>query len=197
MVPFNPAVIGMPEKELTAGERLFRAGEAGPVWQVAKGMVRLELDPPSGTGLVHLALPGDLLGAEAVLSLPYAFCATAVVPSQIKTVELDNEAHRVLVLAAAFRQGQARAAGMMRLREGSIAQRLDYLLDLMQKATGEDIFSTRQRKLPQLREIANIINAAPESVCRNLTQRLGRRAAAAPDPLRPTTVFPPTLGEQR
>ena len=93
---------------------------------------------------------------------------------------LDTEVHRVLVLVAAFRQGQERAAGVMRLREGSVAQRLDHLLDLLQQATGEDIFAVRQRQLPQLREIAGIINAAPESVCRNLTQRLGRRAAMSP-----------------
>jgi hypothetical protein len=129
---------------------------------------------------VHLALPGDLIGAEAVLAQPYAFSATAVVASQLKTVSLDTEVHRVLVLVAAFRQGQERAAGVMRLREGSVAQRLDHLLDLLQQATGEDIFAVRQRQLPQLREIAGIINAAPESVCRNLTQRLGRRAAMSP-----------------
>lgn len=170
--------INMPFRELAAGERLFCAGNAGPVWQVAKGMLRLDADQSQGTGLVHLALPADLIGAEAVLAQPYTFCATAVVPSQLRSVEVHTEVHRVLVLAAALRQGQKRAASVMRLREGSVAERLDYLLGLLQEATGEDILSVRHQQLPQLREIAGIINARPESVCRNLTQRLGRRAAS-------------------
>jgi CRP-like cAMP-binding protein len=178
MALLDHEVVGVPVRQLAAGERLFCAGEIGPVWQVAKGVLRLEVNQPLGTGLVHLAVPGDLIGAEAVLAQPYAFCATAVVPCQVKTVDLDTEVHRVLVLVAAFRQGQERAAGVMRLREGSVAQRLDHLLDLLQKATGEDIVAVRQRQLPQLREIAGIINAAPESVCRSLTQRLGRRGTA-------------------
>ncbi|MDY0105421.1 Crp/Fnr family transcriptional regulator [Achromobacter sp.] len=180
MDPLEKGGANVPIRELAAGERLFRAGDAGPVWQVSRGVLRLEVDQPSGTGLVHLALPGDLVGAEAVLTQPYAFCATAVVPCQLRTVDLDTEVHRVLVLAAAFTQGQQRAAGVMRLREGSVAQRLDHLLMLLQEATGEDIAAVRHQQLPQLREIAGIINAAPESVCRNLTQRLGRRANIAP-----------------
>ncbi|MBN9341484.1 MAG: hypothetical protein ABT02_19175 [Comamonadaceae bacterium SCN 68-20] len=179
MAPLDGEVGESPIRDVASGERLFSAGEVGPVWQVVKGVLRLEVAHPAGTGLVNLALPGDLVGAEAVLAQPYAFCATAVVPSELKTVGLDSEVHRVLVLVAAFRQGQERAAGVMRLREGSVAQRLDHLLDLLQKATGDDIFAVRQRQLPQLREIAGIINAAPESVCRNLTQRLGRKASTA------------------
>lgn len=163
------------ERELCAGERFFRAGDSGPVWQVVKGLLRLEMEEPSGTGLVHLAQTGDLIGAESVLSQPYTFGATAVVASQLRRVDLDTEAHRVLVLATALKQGQQRAAEVMRLREGSVAQRLDHLLDLIQRTTGEDIVDVRQRRLPTLRDIATILNAAPESVCRNLTQRLGRR----------------------
>ena len=165
-----------PVKELCAGEQLFRAGDYGCVWQVAKGLIRFEMEDLSGTGLVHLAQSGDLIGAESVLSQPYTFGATAVVASQLKKVNLDTEVHRVLVLATAFQQGQQRAADVMRLREGSVAQRLDHLLDLLQRATGEDIVDVRQRQLPMLRDIATLLNAAPESVCRNLTQRLGRRS---------------------
>lgn len=166
---------GGPAKELCAGERFFRAGDSGPVWQVVNGLLRLEREEPSGTGLVHLAQTGDLIGAESVLSQPYTFGATAVVASQLRRVDLDTEVHRVLVLATAFKQGQQRAADVMRLREGSVAQRLDHLLDLLQRATGENLDDVRQRQLPPLRDIALILNAAPESVCRNLTQRLGRR----------------------
>ncbi|MBB2776531.1 UNVERIFIED_ORG: CRP-like cAMP-binding protein [Comamonas terrigena] len=180
MEPLEQREDSLSLRELAAGERLFSAGDSGPVWQVSKGVLRLEVNQAAGTGLVHLALPGDLVGAEAVLAQPYSFSATAVVTSQLCTVELDTEVHRVLVLAAAFRQGQQRAAAVMRLREGSVAQRLDYLLRLLQDVTGEDIHSVRHQQLPQLREIAGIINAAPESVCRSLTQRLGRKATTGP-----------------
>lgn len=174
LLDHKPASDGL-ARELCAGERFLRAGDSGPVWQVVKGLLRLEMKEPSGSGLVHLAQAGDLIGAESVLSQPYTFGVTAVVPSQLRTVDLETEVHRVLVLATAFKQGQQRAADVMRLREGSVAQRLDHLLDLLQRATGENIVDVRQRQLPTLRDIATILNAAPESVCRKLTQRLGRR----------------------
>lgn len=165
-------------REIAAGQRLFGAGESGPVWQLVKGVMRLETNQPSGGRLVHLVQTGDLVGAESVLAQAYTFNATAVVASQLKTVDLETEIHRILVLATAFKQGQQRAAEVMQLREGSVAQRLDHLLEILHRASGDDILDIRQRQLPSLRDIASIVNAAPESVCRNLTQRLGRKLMA-------------------
>ena len=164
--------------EIAAGQRLFGAGDSGPVWQLVKGVMRLETNQPSEGRLVHLVQTGDLVGAESVLFQSYTFNATAVVASQLKTVDLETEIHRILVLATAFKQGQQRAAEVMQLREGSVAQRLEHLLEILHRASGDDILDIRQRQLPSLRDIASIVNAAPESVCRNLTQRLGRKMMA-------------------
>lgn len=161
--------------EFGAGQIIFSAGDSGPVWQIVSGIVRLEAQHHSGLSLVDLALPGDLIGAESVLGKPYAFFAKALISSQIKEIDFETEQHRIHILSSAFHKSQERAVAVMRLREGSVAQRIDHLLEIFQRATGGDMFSSPRRQLPQLKEIASIIGTTPESVCRNLTHRLGKK----------------------
>lgn len=161
---------------LVPGATLFRTGETGGVWQVVGGLIRLEAKQPAQAGLVRLALPGDVLGAETILAQPYALTATAVMTCELSQISVDSETHRVLILAAAFLQGQQRSAEAMRLREGSVAERLDRLLRLLSLQAEDDVRSARQRRLPiTLKDVALIIDSSPESVCRSLPQRLGAR----------------------
>lgn len=170
------ALKSVPMQELAPGQRLFSAGDSGPVWQVVSGAVRLEALQPSGMSLVDFALPGDLIGAESVLGKPYAFFANAVIASQLREIKQETEEDGLHILSSAFRKGQERAASVMRLREGSVAQRIDHLLALLQSATAADSVDPQSHQLPQLREIAGIIGSTPETVCRNLTLRLGKKS---------------------
>lgn len=186
-------------KDLSVGEHLFLAGERRGVWQLRQGVMRLESHSPTGTSFVRLALPGDLLGAEAALHQPYTFSAVAVTDCEVIPVDASTDAQRQNIITSAFLQEQDRAADAMRMRQGSVAARLDYLLQILD--TGMDHHepaSVRQRKLPQLRDLAFMIDSTPESACRYLTRHLGlhrqrryRRTAAVHAATSSTAVTAP------
>lgn len=161
-------------RELGVGEILFQAADQGCVWQLNQGLVRLEAVTPEGASFVRLALPGDLLGAEAALHQPYTFRAVAVTDCRVTQVDDSNDMQRMLILMSAFMQEQDRAADAMRMRQGPVAARLDHLLQVLDAGMDQDEpTSVRQRKLPQLRDLAFIIDSTPESACRYLTRHLG------------------------
>ena len=163
-----------PPRSLSVGEHLFLAGERNGVWQLSRGLVRLESVGPSGTSFVRLAMPGDLLGAECALHQPYAFNAVAVTDCEVTRVDTGNDMQRMLIVMTAFLQEQSRAADAMRMRQGSVAARLDHLLQVLNAGMDEsEPISVRQRKLPQLRDLAFMIDSTPESACRYLSQHLG------------------------
>jgi len=84
-----------PPHSLSVGEHLFLAGERNGVWQLSRGLVRLESVGPSGTSFVRLAMPGDLLGAECALHQPYAFNAVAVTDCEVTRVDTGNDMQRM------------------------------------------------------------------------------------------------------
>lgn len=163
-----------PVASLPAGSRLCRSGDRGPVWQVVRGAVRIDLAQDNEDRFVELALPGDLIGAECLLGSPYRFAANALLDSELTEVSVESEVHRVLVLAAAFQQSQERAAQTWRLREGAVQQRLRHLMELLgqsgglQRRIGTTAGSARPVSLPRLRDLASIIGSTPETVCRYL-----------------------------
>lgn len=171
--PGQPAA-PMQVRDLGVGEILFQAADQGCVWQLSQGLVRLEAVTPEGASFVRLALPGDLLGAEAALHQPYTFRAVAVTDCRVTQVDDSNDMQRMLILMSAFMQEQDRAADAMRMRQGPVAARLDHLLQVLDAGMDqEEPVSVRQRKLPQLRDLAFIIDSTPESACRYLTRHLG------------------------
>lgn len=154
---------------LAMGECLFEAGHAGPVWQVTRGMLRLERIGEEGASFVQLALPGDLVGVEALCAEPYAFSVAAVVDSEAVALVLDSDAARHQTLAHAFLQQQRRTAEAVRLRSGSVASRVEHFLGTLAQASGALTQRVRDAELPYLRDIAQIVDSAPESVCRAMS----------------------------
>lgn len=164
----------MPTRTLGIGEALFQAGETGSIWQLSQGLVRLEAVTADGASFVRLALPGDLLGAESALHQPYTFRAVAVTDCRVTQVDASTDIQRMLILMTAFLQEQDRAADAMRMRQGPVGARLDHLLQVLDTGMNDDEpVSVRHRKLPQLRDLAFIIDSTPESACRYLTRHLG------------------------
>ncbi|MDD0841048.1 hypothetical protein PSQ40_20895 [Curvibacter sp. HBC61] len=167
-------------RALTMGERLLDAGQAGPVWRVTRGVFRLERLSDEGWSFVQLALPGDLIGVEALCTQAYAFGATAVVDSEAVPLTLESDALRHQVLADAFLQQQRRSAEAVRLRSGTVASRVDHFLATLAHATGVITQRVRDCDLPYLRDIALIVDSAPESVCRAMGSLVAPRTRARP-----------------
>lgn len=171
-------------------ESVFFAGEAGPVWRVLEGIVRLDRDSGPTRQPVQLALPGDLIGVEALCERRYQFSATAFTACRLERMALDADSLRVPLLQQALLQHQDRSEDMTALRTGSVPQRITHLLCLMgldwrpdRRALNGEADAIRDA-LPTLREVAQVVDAKTETVCRALAQLLPPRSRK-PGPVRP------------
>lgn len=162
-------------------EPIFFTGDTGPVWRVVEGLVRLEREAGSVRQVVHLAGPGDLIGVESLCDQSYQFSATAFTDCRLELVPQLGEATRESLLAQALLQHQYRSQDMANLRTGSVSQRVTHLLRLMridlpfggsvQDASGDAV----RKAMPALRDIAQVVDAKAETVCRALTLLLPPR----------------------
>lgn len=169
--------------QVCAGQcRIFKAGDFGPLWRVAEGVVRLDRESGPQRLPVQLALPGDLLGIESLCGLHYQFTATALNDCQLEPVPVNDEVHRQALLRQALLQQQDRSHDMATLRTGSVLQRVAHLLQLLGlpwqnltslAAVQADAVRTQ---LPALRELAQVVDAKHETVCRALGQLLPPRS---------------------
>lgn len=171
-------------------ESVFLAGETGPVWRVLEGIVRLDRDSGPIRQPVQLALPGDLIGVEPLCERRYQFSATAFTACRLERVALDADRLRVPLLQQALLQHQDRSEDMTTLRTGSVPQRITHLLCLMgldwrpdRRAMNAEADAIRDA-LPTLREVAQVVDAKTETVCRALAQLLPPRSRK-PGPVRP------------
>jgi CRP-like cAMP-binding protein len=157
------------------GQVLANAGEHGPVWRITEGLFRLERVGMDGLSLVHLGLPGDLLGVEALCVEPYAYTITAITTGQAERVAADRELTRFGIVAKAYLQQQRRTHDMMKLRSGPVAERLAHFLKLLARDANGCERELDRRALPVLKEVASILDVATETVCRELNAFLPAR----------------------
>lgn len=165
-----------------SNQSIFLAGESGPVWRVVAGVVRLDHDHGPVRQPVQLALPGDLIGTEALCGQPYQLSASAFTDCRLEPVCPAADAPPAPLLQQALLQQLGRSQDMALLRTGSVLQRLTHLLGLMglDRAVREagrlgQADAVRQA-LPTLREVALLVDAKTETVCRALAQLLPPRS---------------------
>lgn len=151
-------------------QSVFLAGESGPVWRVVEGIVRIDRQNGTLRQPVQLALPGDLIGTEALCAQAYQFSAVAFTPCKLEAVRPESKTGSGTILQQAVLQHMTRSLDMAQLRSGSVVQRLGYLLSLMPRAA-----KAHQPSLPALREVALLVDAKTETVCRVLGQLLPGR----------------------
>lgn len=177
MPVFTSAVL-----DRSSAEAVFRAGEHGPLWRVAQGLIRLDRPGDTTVQAVQLALPGDLIGVEALCSQPYRLNAVAFTASRLERIVVDDRhLSREPLLQQALLQQQTRCLDMAALRTGTVSQRIAHLLRLLgfdrQPPLGDcgDCARTIRQSLPTLREVAQMVDAKTETVCRALAQLLPPR----------------------
>ena len=170
------------ERVCTSQQSVFLAGESGPVWRVVQGIVRLDRQSGPVSQPVQLALPGDLIGTEALCGQPYQLGATAFTPCHLEAVPSATDTAPQPLLQQALLQQMSRSQDMAQLRTGSVLQRLSHLLALLGlevpplgRPQGVDADAIRQA-LPALREVALLVDAKTETVCRGLAQLLPPRS---------------------
>ncbi|MBS3910888.1 MAG: hypothetical protein KGZ70_03500 [Hydrogenophaga sp.] len=163
-------------------QSVFLAGESGSVWRVVRGIVRLDRHSGPVCQPVQLALPGDLIGIEALCGQPYQLSASAFTPCRLEAVPSVADTAPQPLLQQALLQHMNRSQDMAQLRTGSVLQRLAHLLALMGldvppfgRPRIDDADAIR-RALPALREVALLVDAKTETVCRGLAQLLPPRS---------------------
>jgi CRP-like cAMP-binding protein len=155
-------------------QSVFLAGESGPVWRVVEGLVRIDRVSGQSHQPVQLALPGDLIGTEALCGQAYRFSAVAFTPCKLEAVRPEPKASAAGLLQQALLQQLTRSLDMAHLRSGTVVQRLGHLLSLMPCAD--------RPTLPALREVALLVDAKTETVCRVLGQLMPGRGRPMPSP---------------
>lgn len=115
---------------------------------------------------MQLVLPGDLVGVELLAACPYTCTARAVVPSVVSCRRLDGDAERRLALVDGLMQQQRRMAELVSLRSGPAQDRLKQLLLLLAPHDGPWDAGGVRCALPTLKDMAAILDAAPETVSR-------------------------------
>lgn len=164
-------------------ESVFHAGDTGPIWRVTAGLVRLDREGGPQRRPVQIAMPGDLIGIEALCDQHYCFSATALTACRLESVAVVDRSAREDLLGQALLQQQSRSQDMAALRTGSVLQRITHLIHLLgyewalpsHPRNAEAIRSA----LPTLREVAQVIDAKAETVCRVLGQLLPPRPRPA------------------
>ena len=149
---------------LAPGQQPMAAGSQGPLWRVAEGWLALIQPGGDGNALVQLAGPGDIAGIAALSGNAYRETAVALTAVRASPELWRHESDRLLLMHAVMAQQQRQARDMARLRTGAVQGRLRHLLAML--TAGEGLLP--RKALPQLRDLAQIIDAAPATICREL-----------------------------
>ncbi len=182
---------------------IFQAGQSGMVWRVRQGVVRLDRTSGPLSLPVQLALAGDFIGIEALCDQPYQFSAEAFTDCELEPVDLSfageagGSALRDALLRQVLLQQQLRSHDMATLRTGSVMQRMAHLLRLLGLPWQGALSVTSSQSdairlsLPTLREVAELVDAKAETVCRVLAQLLPPRSRKGGPPRKAPAVRVP------
>lgn len=147
-------------RQFKRGECVYATGDQGQAWRVLSGAVRLDTIGPEGLMFASLALPGDVIGAEALVGGHYAFQARALTPCALTPWKEPKTS-----LLGLFAATQRRAADVVALRGGRAADRVARLVRLL-VGDGEPAQAGTQIAMPRLRDVADITDLTIETVSR-------------------------------
>jgi len=149
-------------------ESIYHAGQAGIPWRVINGAVRLDRIGAEGYSFAGLALPGDVIGAEALLSGSYAYEAHALDSCYLQPWLPDAAKPSGEALLRTLAAIERRAADALALRCGEAFDRVRRLFQLL---AGEANKNRAVRiAIPRLRDMAEMTGLTVETVSRIISQ---------------------------
>lgn len=164
--------------ELAPGDPL--AGPHGAaLWRLQSGALRMHDADAGGTqALCGVALPGDLIGVECLVGELRRTSMRALIHSRLVRLGQGDAlsapqgaAAQPSLLVQALVQSRRQCRDNMRLRTGPVAERVKCLL-LMLSDPGKTATRTADVEipcaLPSLRDMAMVVDSAPETVSRVL-----------------------------
>ena len=157
----------------TAGIRQLRPGhelghsDMARLWRVRHGVVGVVHHLAAGEGRPQfLALAGDLIGADALAGEATPSRVFAVTAAELEAVPCFGAAARHEALSLAYAQSRRQGREILRLRTGSVADRVKQMLLLLGDSDADA--EEADVELPSLRRLGDILDASPEAICRVL-----------------------------
>jgi CRP-like cAMP-binding protein len=164
----NPHFLNGPVRQLQQRE-VLPAEDIHVLWRVESGALRVDsVQLDESCSFVHLALPGDVLGMENLVGGVEPFTVRALIPVALVPVDASEEDRVKQLLLDAVGKGYRRYRELVLLRTGSPQERVKRLLLMLSNTDDSCTGESAACALPSLSDMAVIVNAAPETVCRAL-----------------------------
>ncbi len=164
----NNYVLG--QREINLSRRDILQGEdLQALWHLKSGALRVDILANDGNYVFdRLVLPGDVVGIENLVEIREHRRVRALTPSCLHQIHLSSEGQTRDLLIDAFTRIYQRTREFVTFRTGSTDARVRRLLIALCGPGLGDQPETAECALPSLSDIAAIVDAAPESVCRAL-----------------------------
>lgn len=145
----------------------FNVSREWPLWLVNHGALRIDSHQVSSARNVfsRIALAGDVVGIEQWAGTDFNLVMKALVPTQLKPVDLASTPLMQLLMDSVVTAHQ-RSREALELRTGPVARRVQALLMLFSRQNDADWDSVQDCALPHLTDMSEIVDAAPETVSR-------------------------------
>lgn len=136
------------------------------MWRVQSGALRID-SAPAGEArrFMRLALPGDVIGVEQWVGSGDTLSVRALTPVRLSPVQVDGAEMMALLMETVVLAHQ-RCREVVSLRTGPVSQRVKCLLLMFADSVNQEAKTTAECALPNLSDMADILDAAPETVSR-------------------------------
>jgi len=142
------------------------ASDLTQLWRVQAGALRIDsAQAGEPSRFMRLALPGDVIGVEKWVGSDDAMSLRALTPVTLVPV-LATGAEMMHILMETVVVAHQRCREVVSLRTGPVSQRVKTLLLMFADSVNLDAKSTAECALPNLSDMADILDAAPETVSR-------------------------------
>jgi len=159
------ATAAIPVHHLIAREALSVA-DLQQMWRVESGALRIDSASEGETGrFMRLALPGDVIGVEQWVGTHDSLSVRALTPVTLLPVRATG-APMMEILMETVVVAHQRCREVVSLRTGPVSQRVKCLLLMFADSVNPRAKTTAECALPNLSDMADILDAAPETVSR-------------------------------
>ena len=152
-------------RSLSAREGLA-AVDLTQMWRVVSGALRIDSAVDGDASrFMRLALPGDVIGVEQWVGTDDTLSVRALTPVTLSPVQTSGP-EMMHILMETVVVAHQRCREVVSLRTGTAARRVKCLLLMFADSVNQDAKTTTECALPNLSDMADILDAAPETVSR-------------------------------
>lgn len=161
----NTSITTTASLSLNAREGLA-APDMAQMWRVETGALRIDSAQRGDTSrFMRLALPGDVIGVEKWVGTDDALSVRALTPVTLSPVQTSGP-EMMHILMETVVVAHQRCREVVSLRTGPASRRVKCLLLMFADSVNHDARTTTECALPNLSDMADILDAAPETVSR-------------------------------